>query len=105
MRSTYRLPLAEQETTVTMIRAEHTASIYTSDRLVMARLDKLCAEFPETYKCIWVDTQIMGDGLPMSKKYEAHKKYVKFRRPVSQAVIERNARARANRSIPSENDA
>lgn len=104
MRSTYRLPLAEQETTVTMTRDDKTARIYTSDRLVMAKLDKLCAEFPETYKCIWVDDQIMGDGLPMGKKYEVNKKYVKFRKPVSQAVIERNARARANRNIPSESD-
>lgn len=98
----YKLTLAEQETSVTMTRDEDMARIYTSDRLVMARLDKLCAEFPETYKCIWIDSQIVGDGLPMSKKYEVRKKYVKFRKPLSTAAIAANARNSPMRKQASE---
>lgn len=95
MRQNYKLTLAEQETTVTMSRDLHTAQIYTSDRLVMSKLDKLCADYPDTYKCEWVDKHVMGDGLPMGKRYTVNKKYVKFRKPASAAKIESLRRAAA----------
>lgn len=92
MRQNYKLTLAEQETTVTMSRDLHTAQIYTSDRLVMSKLDKLCVDYPDTYKCEWVDKHVMGDGVPMGKRYTVNKKYVKFRKPASAAKIEAGRR-------------
>ena len=80
----YTLKLHEQETTVTMSRDMTLAKIYTSDRLVMAKLDKLCEMHPDAYACVWTDSQIMGDGLPMGKKYTAQKSRIRFAKPASE---------------------
>ena len=79
---TYRLKVEEQETTVSISRDTNIACIYTSDRRYMRKLDKLCETAPESYQCIWVDTNILGDGLPMGKRYHAPAKLVRFARPV-----------------------
>ena len=86
--SNYKLSMVEQETSITMNRLDQVAHIYTSDRSMMAKLDRLCVDHPETYRCIWEDKITMGDGIAMSKKYECHKKYVRFRKPASEAFIE-----------------
>lgn len=96
----YRLPSDEQETVISHNRAGKMARIYTSDRLVMPKLDKLCREHPNVYKCVWSDPQILGDGLPMAKKYEVEKKYVRPRKPMSEKSLEqRREIARNNKSL------
>lgn len=96
----YRLPSDEQETVISHNRAGKMARIYTSDRLVMPKLDKLCREHPNVYKCVWVDSQILGDGLPMAKRYEVEKKYVRHRVPISEKSLEqRREIARNNKSL------
>ena len=77
----YSLKYAEQETTVTINRAETEATIYTCDRRYMRKLDKLCESAPDAYKCVWVDSQVMGDGLPLGKKYTAPAKLIRFNKP------------------------
>lgn len=81
----YRLSFAERETTFVHCRADSDATIYTSDRARMAKLDKLCAKFPGVYQCVWTDTQILGDGLPMGKRYSVPSKLIRFGKPASEA--------------------
>ena len=40
----------EQETIINFNAGEQTATVYTRDRAVMRKLDRLVAEFPDTYK-------------------------------------------------------
>ena len=42
----------EQETVVNYNAGEQTATVYTRDRTVMRKLDRLAADFPDTYKLI-----------------------------------------------------
>lgn len=77
----YYLKACEQETTVNMSREEKTAKIYTSDRRMMQKMDKLCQERPDVYQCVWVDPVIMGDGLPMGKRYQCMSKAIRFAKP------------------------
>jgi len=79
----YRLKSEEQETTVNINRSDNIACIYTSDRRYMRKLDDLCNAAPDSYKCVWVDSVILDDGLPMGKKYKAPAKLVRFAKPVS----------------------
>ena len=44
------IPSAEQETTISYCRTEPGAEIWTNDRTVMTKLDKLAKESPEFYK-------------------------------------------------------
>ena len=43
-------PAEEQETTISIVRAEEGAEVWTSDRTMMTKLDRLCRESPENYK-------------------------------------------------------
>lgn len=89
----YRLTRDEQELTLTVCRADDDVRVYTSDRLYMRKLDKLCETFPDVYKCSWVDGQVLGDSLPMGKRYTFPRKYLRFAAPPSEA---QRAAARAN---------
>ena len=99
----YKLNDAEQETVInkgseTTIRydkVEPVAEIYTASRREMNRLDKLCKQYPDIYKCIWIDTQIMGDGRPMGKRYTMPIKILRYGKPASEA---KKAAARENAS-------
>ena len=42
--------LEEQETTINFCRTEEAAEVWTSDRTVMTRLDKLCETAPDNYQ-------------------------------------------------------
>ena len=42
--------LEEQETTINFCRTEEAAEVWTSDRTVMTRLDKLCETAPDNYR-------------------------------------------------------
>ena len=68
-----KLSKYEQETIINFNAEEQTATVYTRDRAVMHRLDKLVNEFPEVYRCIG-ETDI-------DKTYEMPKSYVSYRKP------------------------
>lgn len=86
----------EMETTINFNAEEKTAVLYTRDKAVMRRLDKLTADFPDIYKCVR-ETDI-------DKTYEFPKKYAIPKRPrvltdeQRDAMRERLARARDNRA-------
>ena len=43
--------LYEQETTISFRRVDDFATVWTSDTTVMTKLDRMCRESPENYKC------------------------------------------------------
>lgn len=61
------IPTEEQETTINFQRNEEGFMLWTTDRTVMTRLDKLCQEAPENYSC----TDVGKDraGYLLDKKY------------------------------------
>lgn len=69
----YKLTRYEMETTVNYNAEEKTAILYTRDKAVMRKLDKLVEKCPETYKCIR-ETSI-------DKTYEFPKRLLSFRTP------------------------
>lgn len=77
----YKLKTEEQETTVHMMAGVKTATIYTCDRRMMAKMDRLCEERPDVYCCVWTDANILGDGLPMGKRYECASRVIRFTKP------------------------
>lgn len=89
----YRLSTQEQELTLTAVRADDVVTCYTSDRVYMRKLDKLHQEFPDVYRLVWTDSQIMGDGAPMGKRYQFPRRYLRFGKPASEA---QQAARRAN---------
>ena len=63
----------EQETVVNYNAGEQTATVYTRDRTVMRKLDRLAADFPDTYKLI--------GQTDIDKTYSMPKSYVTYRKP------------------------
>ena len=59
--------LEEQETVIQFNRTDKGATIYTSDRTTMTKLDKLCAASPKYYK---LDRTEMSDGEVVGKFYK-----------------------------------
>ena len=72
----------EQETSIVWDEEEQIAHIYAASPVTMRKLDKLVAEFPDVYKCVWIDK----DG--SAKKYEVTKRLIRFGKPASEAVRE-----------------
>lgn len=71
----------EQETSIVWDDQEKVAKIYSSSTTSIKRLDKLVASHPDIYKCTWSDQ----DGT--AKKYEVDRKFIKFRRPATEAQL------------------
>ena len=63
----------EQETSIVWDEQERIAHIYSSSPISIRKLDKLCAECPDTYSCIW------SDGT--AKKYTVSPKLIRFAKP------------------------
>ena len=63
----------EMETVVNYNAGEQTATVYTRDKSVMRRLDRLVADYPESYK-ILSQTEI-------DKTYSMPKSYITYRKP------------------------
>lgn len=63
----------EMETVVNYNAAEQTATVYTRDKSVMRRLDRLVADYPDTYKLI--------NQTDIDKTYSMPKIYVNYRKP------------------------
>ena len=62
----------EMETIVNYNAGEQTATVYTRDKAVMRKLDKLVADFPDIYKLI--------DQKSIDKTYSMPKLYVSYRK-------------------------
>lgn len=73
MAANYRLTRYEMETTINFNAEAGTATLYTRDKAVMRRLDKLVEDFPDIYKLVR-ETDI-------DKTYEFPKKYAVPKRP------------------------
>ncbi len=75
----YNLSRAEQETTIRWDAEANTAIIDTATPSVIRKLDKLVETHPETYKCIFVDSDFYA------KKYEVAAGFIRFGKPASEA--------------------
>ena len=62
------IPLNEQETTISFSRDSEQVDIWTNDRTVITKLDKLCKSNPTMYRCVDVGYS-MGEHEVMCKKY------------------------------------
>lgn len=68
----------EQETTISFSRNDTGAEIWTSDRTVMTKLDRMCRESPETWKC--KKAEYLLDGSLANKVYTvSDKSLISFR--------------------------
>lgn len=63
----------EQETIISFNAGEQTATVYTRDRAVMRKLDRLAAEFPDIYK--------LTGQTDIDKTYSMSKSHVSYRKP------------------------
>ena len=63
----------EMETVVNYNAGEQTATVYTRDKSVMRKLDRLVADYPESYK--------MLSQTEIDKTYSMPKSYVTYRKP------------------------
>lgn len=61
------IPTDEQETTISYSRTDAAVFVWTNDRTVMTRLDKLCSTAPDCYSC--TNTGRTLDGAIMDKRY------------------------------------
>lgn len=81
--SEYKLSRYEMETTVNFNMEEKEAVLYTRDKVVMRRMDKLVEEFPGIYR-VTAETDI-------DKTYRFPKKYALPKRPRVLSEEQRNA--------------
>lgn len=84
----------ERETIITFNAAEDTAEIYTADPVYIRKLDKLCEQFPDTYKFM---AELSVKRCKESKTYSMPKRLVKFRPPVTREISEEQREALAER--------
>ena len=63
----------EMETVVNYNAGEQTATVYTRDKSVMRRLDRLVADYPDIYKLL--------RQTDIDKTYSMPKSYVTYRKP------------------------
>lgn len=76
-----KLTKYEQETIVNYNAGEQTASVYTADKAVMRRFDRLVAEYPEHYQLV--------EQTEVSKTYSMPKSYVSYRKPRKVTIEQR----------------
>lgn len=67
------LTKCEKETVVNYNAGEQTATVYTRDKSVMRRLDRLVADYPDSYKLL--------NQTNIDKTYSMPKLYVTYRKP------------------------
>ena len=84
----YNPTRAETETTIRWDTEEKIAHIYTADPISTRKLDKLCAERPDTYRLVRRDAN--------GAWYEAPAKMIKFGKPASEARREAGRRNAIN---------
>lgn len=73
------IPLDEQETVINFQRVGDLVDVWTTDTMIMTKLDKLCESAPNQYKCIEVGKVMFNKGLA-NKRYKVRdKKMISFR--------------------------
>ena len=73
MKNKYKLTKLEKETIITFNEAENHAELYTCNKPIMKRLEKLCCERPEIFRFIREDC--------ISKEYHFPKSCIKINKP------------------------
>jgi hypothetical protein len=91
---TMALSNIERETIITFNAAEDTAEVYTADPVYIRKLDKLCEQFPDTYKFM---AELSAKRCKESKTYSMPKRLVKFRPPVTREISKEQREALAER--------
>lgn len=84
----------ERETIINFNAAEDTAEVYTADPVYIRKLDKLCEQFPDTYKFM---EEPSAKRCKESKTYSMPKRLVKFRSPITREISEEQREALAER--------
>ena len=84
----------ERETIIIFNAAEDIAEIYTADPVYIRKLDKLCEQFPDTYKFM---KELSVKRCKESKTYSMPKRLVKFRSPITREISEEQRAALAER--------
>ena len=95
-------PLDEQETTISFGRTDELADVWTNDRTMITKLDKLCESAPEYYKCIEVG-KAMNDGGIMNKRYKIDKSMLSFRSKKSKPNLTEEQRERLREQMKARN--
>lgn len=71
----------EMETIINYNAGGQTAIVYTRDKAVMRKLDKLIADFPDTYELI--------NQTDIDKAYSMPKSYINYRKPRKLSDVQR----------------
>lgn len=89
-------PNNEQETTISFGRTDDLADIWTNDKTMMTKLDKLCETSPDFYKCI--DVGRTREKEIMCKRYKVDKSMLSFRtRKIQRELTEEQKKEFAER--------
>lgn len=64
----------EKETIINYNQESDEAEIYTRDEVVMRKMDKLCEEFPDHYRCV--------KQTSVDKEYRCLRRLVGFKKPI-----------------------
>ena len=67
----------EMETIVSYNDEEREADVYTASKQVTRKLDKLCEQYPDTYRCVKRN--------PLQATYRCPKSHIRFGAPTSEA--------------------
>ena len=89
--------LEEQETTINFSRTQDAVDVWTSDKTVMTKLDKLCNSAPDFYKLIAEHKAQDDIGAIMSKEYRISDKRMLSFRSMKRNLTEEQKRERAER--------
>lgn len=82
------IPRCEQETVVRFDAEALIAYIDSATPATIRKLDRLCEQFPGTYKCVRVDNEYFA------KRYEVPVSFIRFGKPLSEAqLIQRRAQS------------
>ena len=89
--------LEEQETTINFSRTQDAVDVWTSDKTVMTKLDKLCNSAPDFYKLIAEHKAQDDVGAITSKEYRISDKRMLSFRSMKRNLTEEQKRKRAER--------
>ena len=89
--------LEEQETTINFSRTQDAVDVWTSDKTVMTKLDKLCNSAPDFYKLIAEHRAQDDVGAITSKEYRISDKRMLSFRSMKRNLTEEQKRERAER--------
>lgn len=89
--------LEEQETTINFSRTQDAVDVWTSDKTVMTKLDKLCNSAPDFYKLVAEHRAQDDVGAITSKEYRISDKRMLSFRSMKRNLTEEQKRERAER--------